>query len=173
MSEATERWHESAKAFGTRFEAIADSQWDGATPCDAWTVRQLVDHAVGTQLFLGSKLGMPPTETAWSDVSHAMGALLGDKAALVGSVEIPGVGEMTKAQVLDVCINDLLIHTWDLARAIGADERLPVALVTSCLEWLQQLPLALMRSSGRYVAEIAVAGDADVQTRMLAFAGRA
>ena len=32
---------------------------------------------------------------------------------------------LTDAQILDIYTYDLLIHTWDLSRAIGGDERLP------------------------------------------------
>lgn len=172
MSEAADRWHECAGAFALRLGAVGDDQWEGATPCDAWTVRQLVDHAVGTQVRFGGLLGLRSESVDWPGVCESMTELLSGEGVLDGTVNVGPLGEMSKIQVLDVCTNDLLIHTWDLARAIGYSEALPVDAVSSCYQWLQDLPVELVRSAGRYVDAVSVDADADLQTKMLAFAGR-
>ena len=82
------------------------------------------------------------------------------------------MGEVTKKQVLEVCINDLLIHTWDLARAIGADESLPEEAVQACYASLQKAPPEMLRGSGNLADPISVPRDADLQARLLAFTGR-
>lgn len=46
-------WRQAADAFDQRYNAIGDDQWQQATPCTEWQVRQLVDHAVGVQQSLG------------------------------------------------------------------------------------------------------------------------
>jgi len=66
----------------------------------------------------------------------------------------------------------MLIHTWDLARAIGVDEALPGEEVAACQAFLEQLPHSILRESGRYVDAVQVSDDADPQTKLLAFAGR-
>jgi hypothetical protein len=54
-----DRWNQSADAFSSRVDAIAESQWMGSTPCSEWTVQELVDHVAGTHVFFGSFLGLP------------------------------------------------------------------------------------------------------------------
>jgi hypothetical protein len=69
----------------------------------------------------------------------------------------------------------VLIHTWDLARAAGLDERLDpdeVHRQVAALEALSPEVDEAMRSSGHYGPRVAVAPHADEQTRLLAFMGR-
>jgi len=173
MGDAVARWQQTADAFDRRFGAIAGSQWSASTPCTEWTVRDLVDHATAVQARFGGLIGLAVTEAAdWPAVRHAMEVLLADRAVLDGHVAVPGLGDMAKEQVLDICAFDLLLHTWDLARAIGADEQLPPQLVDDCHAWLRQLPPEILRSPGRYAPETVAGDDADEQARMLAFAGR-
>jgi uncharacterized protein (TIGR03086 family) len=167
-----DRWNQSADAFSSRVETIAESQWSGSTPCAEWTVQELVDHVGGTHVFFVSFLGLPDSVSGWPEVRRAMSVLLATPDALTGTGEIPGLGELPKEAVVDICTNDMLIHTWDLSRAIGADETLPGDLVAACHSWLQALPPEIIRAPGRYGDPQPVASDADAQTKMLAFAGR-
>jgi uncharacterized protein (TIGR03086 family) len=67
---------------------------------------------------------------------------------------------------------DHLIHAWDLARAIGADERLDAGLVASCANWFEAVEDAY-RGAGAIAARPPVPGHADAQTLLLArFGGR-
>jgi uncharacterized protein (TIGR03086 family) len=68
-------------------------------------------------------------------------------------------------------IGDALIHTWDLARAVGGDEHLDPDLVPLVSVGLEHLSPA-MRAPGRYGDAIEAPAGADAQTRMLALAGR-
>ena len=167
-----DRWTEAANLFDDRVGTIAVTQWTAPTPCSEWTVEDLVNHVAGTHVFVGSLIGLPKTPAKWREVHAAMASLLRDDDALLGTAEVPGLGEMSKSAILDICINDMLIHTWDLSRAIGAEEALPADAVDACYEWLCALPEAVIRAPNRYGDAAAVATDADVQTRMLAYAGR-
>lgn len=101
-----------------------------------------------------------------------MAELLTAPNAVAGTVAVPGLGELTKEQILDICTYDLLIHTWDLSRAIGSEEQLPEPLVRTCMDWLQALPVEVVRSPGRYSAAVDVGPDASLQAKMLSYAGR-
>ena len=57
MSEIVERWKTLTEAFGQRLEAVRDDQWDSATPCTDFTVRQLVAHAIDVQRVVPKGLG--------------------------------------------------------------------------------------------------------------------
>jgi len=108
----------------------------------------------------------------WPAVRDGMAAVLAKPDALAGTSNHPRLGAGPKVQWLTIATNDLLIHTWDLARAIGADEALPDEQVAACQAFLEQLPTSILRESGRYVDAVPVPDDSDAQTRLLAFAGR-
>lgn len=65
---------------------------------------------------------------------------------------------------------DVLVHTWDLARAVGADDTLDPGW---CELFRADLPaLEALSQSGRFKAPVAVNDETDVQTRLLARLGR-
>jgi uncharacterized protein (TIGR03086 family) len=66
---------------------------------------------------------------------------------------------------------DHLIHAWDLARAIGADERLDPELVDACAGWFASME-DLYRSIGAIGERPEVRPGADPQTTLLAAFGR-
>ena len=73
------------------------------------------------------------------------------------------------------CTPDVLIHTWDLARATGLDERLDADEVHRQVVGVESLPAEVdeaMRGSGHYGPRVEVPPDADEQSRLLAFMGR-
>ena len=171
MSEVIDRWSETAQLFTSRIAAIGPDDWVLPSPCAEWNVRQLVDHAVATQGRFGGLLGVQADSTDWPALHSAMIAFLGADDALDGTVDVAGLGPMTRAQILEICVNDLLVHTWDVARSIGVDEALPERLVVACFNWLKGLPESVLRS-GRYRAARLVDPGASTQAQMLAFAGR-
>ena len=68
-------------------------------------------------------------------------------------------------------MGDVLIHTWDIARATGVDETLDADEVHRMLVGIEPYD-EMLRSSGQYGPRVAVPDDADEQTRLLAFIGR-
>ena len=66
---------------------------------------------------------------------------------------------------------DVLVPTWDLARAAGLDERLDEGVVAETLTGMEPVD-EVLRASGHYGPKIDVDHDADTQTRLLAFTGR-
>lgn len=167
-------WNASADAFSARYEAISDEHWSATTPCADWTVKELVDHAVNTQAqYCGGLLGAEIPEGAdWPTTRDAIRSALANESALEGTTEMGPMGTVPKTVPFGVSASDLLIHTWDLARAIGADETLPEGPVAATHAGLQRFPEQAMRSPGMFGAAVSCADDADMQTQMLSFAGR-
>jgi hypothetical protein len=62
------------------------------------------------------------------------------------------------------CTADVFLHTWDLARATGQDERLDPDRGAQMLAAMLPMDGALRRS-GHYGPPVEVAEDADAQTR--------
>jgi uncharacterized protein (TIGR03086 family) len=67
--------------------------------------------------------------------------------------------------------NDLAIHGWDLARAIGADETIDPTYVAVIDEKVGPA-IADLKASGQYGDEVIPPEGADAQTRLLALFGR-
>jgi hypothetical protein len=63
------------------------------------------------------------------------------------------------------------MHTWDLSRATGQDDRLDPAFCAQLLGGMEQME-QVIRSSGQYGARVEVPSSADTQTRLLGFIGR-
>lgn len=66
---------------------------------------------------------------------------------------------------------DVLVHTWDLARAVGADDRLDE---TWCQLLYAGLPANPQANSpaGMFKAPVSVPGESDAQAKLLARLGR-
>lgn len=168
-----------AADFTARVEGTTD--WDAPAPVEGWRARDVVAHLVEWfPAFLTSATGLvlergpSPEEdpvAAWRVHSGAVQRLL-DGPEADTPFRHPMVGEMPlPAAVNQFYVSDVFMHTWDLARATGQDERLDP---DTCAELLAgMLPLDdLLRSSGQYGPRVPVPDDADVQTRLLAFIGR-
>ena len=178
-------WHvlqrKAFHEFASRIDAVTD--WDAPTPDTEWTVRDLVAHVIEEQQWVPQLLGGRSIEQAKSAIEPLRDDLAGEwglysfaaaaawnaadpKAAVQLSYDTVTVEEYLREQVADVTI-----HSWDLARAAGADEKLDDELVQAvwCVFEPQQESLA---ETGLYAPKVQVAPDADLQTRLLAVTGR-
>ncbi len=84
------------------------------------------------------------------------------------------MGRRSLEQMVDmIVINDVLIHTWDLARATGQDETLDAGEVARMTGGgFLEMPDEVLRGSGQFGPRVDVPADADPQTKLLAFSGR-
>jgi uncharacterized protein (TIGR03086 family) len=176
MSGPLDIWRQAAAKWSEVYGQVTESQRERPTPCDEWTVRQLVDHTLSWQAEGGRLIGADPAPgDNWDRIRAAFDALLSDPTQLTGSVaEFAGIPKQDLAGFL---IGDLLIHSWDLARSIGADETLPPGVVEATTIGLHHVPPALLRGTNplgqkMMAAAVEVPADASPQDKMLAFTGR-
>jgi len=177
----------ACEEFGDRVRAVRADQWGSPTPCTDWDVRTLVNHVVGEDRWTPSLLaGQTIAEVGDrfdSDLLGAdpAGAYQQAAAEAVAAVKAPGAltrtvhlsfGDAPGSEYVWQLFTDHLIHAWDLARAIGADERLDPELVTACAEWFAGQEEAY-RASGSIGPRVSVPAGADAQTVLLAAFGRA
>jgi hypothetical protein len=66
---------------------------------------------------------------------------------------------------------DLLVHTWDLARTVGADEHLDEGSVRGAYEALKPMD-AMIRQPSFFGPKLDPPDGADLQTEFLYFLGR-
>ena len=179
-----EAFERASDGFGARLGEVRGEHWALPTPCEGWNVRTLVDHVVRhdqivPRYIAGERysdmrlpddvLGEDPVAVWRSSRDAALTAFRGDGA--LQAVVHHELSDINGELLLFFRFSDNLLHTWDLARAIGGDEKLDPELVELCLE--RTLPFAdYVASTGRFGTRIDVAEDADVQTQLLALHGR-
>jgi uncharacterized protein (TIGR03086 family) len=176
----------SVAEFGARVRQIGDEQWDADTPDEGWNVRDLVGHVVSEDLwapplfagstieeigdrFSGDVLGGNPKD-AWLAASQQAVAAAREPDAMGRTVHL-SFGDFPGSEYAMQLFADHLIHAWDLARAIGADERLDAALIDACTAWFAAMEGGY-RSAGAIAERPPVPPDADAQARLLAMFGR-
>lgn len=171
-----------AAIFTDRVRGVPPGCWDDPAPCDGWVARDVVRHLVewfpgflragaGVELPAGPPVDDDPV-AAWEVHSDGVQALLDHPATEGRVLRNPHVGDLP----LDLAVSrfytaDVFLHTWDLARATGQDERLDPDRCADLLTGMQPMDEAL-RASGHYGARVEVPADSDVQTLLLAFIGR-
>jgi len=181
MSETAERYRKVAGRFTRLARAVPEGAWDNPAPCEGWLARDVVRHLADWMpgLFLGRvgvELPMVPSPDedpvgAWEAVSDAIQAALDAPDVAARQVDLP-MGRMPVEQAIDqLCIGDVLVHTWDLARATGLDESLDADEVHRLVVGMEPYD-ELLRTSGHYGPRVDVPADADEQTRLIAFTGR-
>lgn len=152
---------------------------DSPSPCEGWTAKDVVEHVFGgTATFTEALGGSPPAADGGSDLASRYSELRG---ALVDAARQPGVldqmvpapigGEVPAAMMLGIYTTDALIHTWDLAKAVGIDVELDADLLKR--SWEGVIPLeSVLRQPGIIGPAVDVAADAPFQDRAIGFFGR-
>lgn len=180
MSEVSDRYARVAGGFGDRVRGIAEDAWASPTPCSQWCTRDLVGHVVTVHRhvvggFDATELPPPATDAdlgaAWAAATAEVVAALEDPERAAAPV-VGRFAPLPLEQLIGrlLCI-DTLVHTWDLARATGQDERLDAPAVTIAFEGIRPADEAI-RGAGGFGPKIEPAPDATEQTRLLNFLGR-
>jgi uncharacterized protein (TIGR03086 family) len=186
MTELNALFERAVNHYGELVQSVGAGRWHDPTPCTDWDVRELVNHVTVEQLWLpplvegktvadignrldGDQLGDDPV-AAWDAAAKASVAALCSGRALDGTVHLSR-GETPTSQYAFEMTLDALIHGWDLARAIGANEALDPE--TTQLAYEAILPMVdELQKSGMFAPPIPTPDDAPVQTKLLAILGR-
>jgi len=182
MSDTADRYRRVARRFTRRAHEVPAGGWERPAPCDGWVARDVVRHMVdwmpsflasagGPQLPSGPSVDDDPVG-AWTTMSDGIQALLDDPAAAASEIDHPRAGTHTLGDAIGMFfVGDVVVHTWDLARATGLDETLDPDEVSRMLRGMEPLD-DVLRASGQYGPKVEVPADADEQTRLIAFTGR-
>jgi uncharacterized protein (TIGR03086 family) len=169
-----------AGAFGDRVRGT--TEWEVPAPVDGWTARDVVRHLLEWFpgfLAAGTGIELPPGPSvdddpvgAWSAQFEAVQALLDDPATAGLLLSNPHLGEVPLPDAVDRFYTaDVFMHTWDLARATGQDDRLDADRCAEMLAGMEPIE-ELMRGSGQFGPRVPVPDGADPQTALLGFIGR-
>ena len=144
--------------------AIREDQWDLPTPCEGWTVRDLLNHIVAGNLWaaaLARGRTIDEVGTALDgDMLRADPVAAYDMSAesaasvfeLPGALEAPcavSYGPVPGSVYAGHRLIDVLIHGWDLASATGQSTDLDPGLVDACWEVVRP-QLSLLQASGAF-----------------------
>jgi uncharacterized protein (TIGR03086 family) len=104
-------------------------------------------------------------------VSDAIQAALDDPEIAARELDMR-VGRYTLEDAVAMfCVGDVLVHTWDLARATGLDETLDADEVRGLSAGMEPID-DVLRQSGQYGPRVDVPDDADEHAKLIAFTGR-
>lgn len=182
MSDIAERYRRVAGRFTARANEVPEAAWEHPAPCDGWVARDVVRHLVEWIPAFLTAAGGPPLPAgpsvdddpvgAWAALDAGIQSLLDNPVASATEVTHPRAGTHRLDDAIGMFfLGDVVVHTWDLARAAGLDETLDADVVHDMLVGMEPLD-EMLRASGHYGPRVEVPPDADEQTRLIAFTGR-
>ena len=187
-----------AVAIGTAIvAAVRDDQLDLPTPCSEMDVRALLAHLRSvldrvTALGRGADpcavvdvtLG-PDRLGEWTEAAHRVQAAWSDDAVLTRPMELPWQ-QGTGADLLLGYVNEVIVHTWDLAAATGQHPEWDDDMVQTALDRMPALPaegrremfeqisadMGLPEPAMPFAEIVPVADGAPAMTRLVGWNGR-
>ena len=185
MTELYEMHRRAGDLLAETVRQVRELQWHLPTPCTEWDVRDLVHHIAWSNLWVtplcdgrdlaevaptleGDVLGDDPVGATVRSLDEASaGFERAGNDTLVQLSRGPSPSSIYCAERM----NDLTVHSWDLARAIGVDVALDEECMRAGMDYHRPYE-ADGRPAGMFGPLVEVPGDADLQTRYLAFFGR-
>lgn len=180
---APARYRPALEGFGDKMHAVKGDQWgEPVRCCPEWDVRELVRHVVEETRWAppllagetapeiedhidGDLLGEDPP-AAWDDAAQRAAEAVEEPGAMERAVRPPS-GDVQAREYLSEVFADTLIHTFDLARTTGSDDRLDPQAIDACATWFDTVEEE-WRRRGDIGPAVAVPPGADAQARLLA-----
>lgn len=191
MNEIAERYRRRATEFARKIAAVRPEQWEQQSPCEKWTARDVVRHAVDMHHVMLRPLDREPgpAPSVDQDPVAAYAAAQADVQGVLDDPELSSVevdtpaGKVAAAEHIDKIVSDdLVLHGWDLAKATDQDAAMDPADVDAIWAYNQNLDLVfveMLHTPGAFGPGIEVFGpvvpvpeDAPLQHRLLGSIGR-
>ena len=144
----------------------ADGRWDSPSPCPEWDARGVLEHVIGFHDALllrpfGAKPKRPKDDPVerWTLTVDALFRVLSQ----------PGVLD-EKGSLIGYLTTEVLVHTWDLSRAVGVAVTLDPRLCQVGLD--RALANADRLKRDMFSPALPIPEDASVQDRLLGSFGR-
>jgi len=180
MNTTAKHYDQACQPLTDLVDAVPADAWDQLSPCDGWTARDVVTHLIDTQReFLtgrGLEVGPAPAVAtdpagAWHQHTDRVTELLSDDDVVATSYD-GHFGPTTIGDTLErFYAFDMVVHRWDIARAVGADAELTEEEMDRIETGAQSLGDALYMD-GVCKPGVQAPDDAPRQARVLAMLGR-
>ena len=152
MEDVRDLHNRSIAGFTKAVAEIGDDAWARATPCDGWSVRDLVNHVVAEELWTapllegrtivevgdrydGDVLGLDPVKAAGQAGEAAVRAA--ERVDLDATVHL-SFGDVPARFYLEQLFADHVVHVWDLSAATGGAYPMEADLVDECTRWFER-----------------------------------
>ncbi len=165
-------------------DRIEMMQMNDPTPCDAFTVHDVLDHMMVlggtfTYLFRGEEAPelSPPAVHGWvpsEEFREVMEDLLGaikSPGALERTIDSP-LGSMDGETFARLLAFDGLVHSWDLAMATGQRVALPPEVIETVASFAHQALTDDLRDGDMFKQPTDAGPTAGAIDRLAAFSGR-
>ncbi len=168
-------------------DTVTPAQLENPTPCPGWTVRTLIRHLAEVNAEFAAVAGGEPAPNGGVDptrAGHGNPIAAFHRAARLAQTVFSEAGmpertyrfpwgEEPGSKIVQHVIDELLIHSWDLARATGQSPAFPDDLVEQSFESWQAWFAKWPRSAGdNFGPELPALPDASPINRLAAFLGR-
>jgi uncharacterized protein (TIGR03086 family) len=167
---------------------ISDVNADAPTPCSAWTVTQVLQHAVGDQLAWAAAIGVGtgPSENPFTPsglLEESVDELI-ESALATAATAWAGVraddeavptplpqGALPAPTAAAACALDAAVHAWDIVVALGQPGGLTDGLAVQLLPAARSI-VEPLRQFGAYAAALPVGAADDHVAELLRYLGR-
>jgi uncharacterized protein (TIGR03086 family) len=159
-------------------EQVTPEQWSAPTPCTEWDVTAVLEHMLGGADYVLTSVGLEPaarTEVTPDAYRAAVAACLDalrQPGVLERRCQSPAGFEWSVAEAAAGTALDHVVHTWDIAVAIGEDRHLDPVVVEACSAMFLPHVAELGREAGLIGPEVPVPADASAEHRLLGAMGR-
>ena len=170
-------------------DGIEPAQLDNPTPCEGWTVRDVLNHITGGatmfaiaasegkisdeqlgQLMVGDNLGSDYKAAFEAASDRAQKAF--DAPGIAEKMVTLPFGEMPAGAAVQFAIFDVTTHTWDLAKGTDQSTDLDPEVLGAALEAAQLMLNDDFRALGMFGEPVPVPSDAPMQDRLAGLTGR-
>ncbi|MDT4931225.1 MAG: hypothetical protein QOF92_4092 [Pseudonocardiales bacterium] len=179
-------------AFSDRVHAVTEDQWQLGTPAVEWSVADLVRHLADEHQWAAPLMHGLDLDTAgkiarggrslpvdggvganfaelWDEAAAASADAFSAGDALDRTVELSR-GRAPARDYIDEMTLDLVVHAWDLGRAIGYDEPLPAEVVEAVYAVAKDI--GDLSRTGVFDKPVDVPDDAPTIDKLVALTGR-
>lgn len=179
---------EAHDALRNAVKGVGADQWDLPTPCDQWTVTQVLQHAAGDQLAYYAAItgGDGPSENPFAPsgtpladplahvtaATEAAAQAWASVAADDAEVPVPVPPNLLDAVTgVGACALDAAVHAWDIAKATGQPQPLTEDAATAILTAAKQI-VEPLRAWGAYAPALEPQDGDDAVAALLRYLGR-
>ena len=181
-----ELFHEAMQGTDAHVRTDTDADLSRATPCEGWTVADLLAHMIGQQDGWAAAVAdgdappsayapVPFTQEAWrASADRLLHAFDGADLAATVVVRELTPRPLPAPVVIGAQLLDTAVHGWDLARALGRDHTPPEPVVAAVAAVAGPIPDDESRVTQGFFARAVGDGPADLSTwpGVLAHLGR-
>lgn len=163
----------ACEGFGRVVDQVGD-RWHVSSPCPDWDARGVVEHVIGFhEVLLLRPLGIRAERPRDDEPARWAATRRSIEAALAQASQAPGGqgAAVDLTTLLPMLTTDVLVHTWDLARAVGIEAELEPDVCRHVLAGVQA-DEARIRASGMFGAAVEVAANAAAAHHLVALLGR-